>query len=244
MTFADFAMTEARFRKHFRMAPPDTWHEDMVPLAQFLELEPDEREGKYPYIWTVDKRQHLSRLLVDASMVKSSEERRDFWVMLKAIAGVRPPVEEPVEDLEEKARREVVSRIASGLMKLAGGGELPADLMAGTAAAPEVIASSGAAPAAASPGAATAAASGGDYMAPWLDSDECTACDECMNINGRIFAYNDQKQAIVVDPKGGSFKDIVKAAEKCTAGCIHPGTPWNPAEKDLDKLLARAAKYQ
>jgi pyruvate-ferredoxin/flavodoxin oxidoreductase len=27
LTFADFAMTEARFRKHFRMAAPDTWNE-------------------------------------------------------------------------------------------------------------------------------------------------------------------------------------------------------------------------
>ncbi len=27
MTFADFAITEARFRKHYRTAPPDTWHE-------------------------------------------------------------------------------------------------------------------------------------------------------------------------------------------------------------------------
>ena len=69
MTFADFAMTEARFRKHFRMAPPDTWHEDMVPLADFMQLEEDEREGKFPFIWTVDKRQHLSRLLVDETMV-------------------------------------------------------------------------------------------------------------------------------------------------------------------------------
>jgi pyruvate-ferredoxin/flavodoxin oxidoreductase len=48
----------------------------------------------------------------------------------------------------------------------------------------------------------------------------------------------------VIDPKGGSYQDIVKAAEKCTAGCIHPGTPWNPAEAGLEKLLKRAAKYQ
>ena len=27
MTFADFAITEVRFRKHFRMAPPDTWND-------------------------------------------------------------------------------------------------------------------------------------------------------------------------------------------------------------------------
>jgi pyruvate-ferredoxin/flavodoxin oxidoreductase len=59
-----------------------------------------------------------------------------------------------------------------------------------------------------------------------------------------VFQYNEQKLAVVLNPKGAPFKDIVKAAEKCTAGCLHPGTPWNPNEKDLDKLVKRAAKYQ
>jgi pyruvate-ferredoxin/flavodoxin oxidoreductase len=31
LTFVDFALTEARFRKQFRMAPPDTWSDAMVP---------------------------------------------------------------------------------------------------------------------------------------------------------------------------------------------------------------------
>jgi pyruvate-ferredoxin/flavodoxin oxidoreductase len=48
----------------------------------------------------------------------------------------------------------------------------------------------------------------------------------------------------VLNPRGGSYKDIVRAAEKCTAGVIHPGTPFNPAEPDLEKLVQRAAKYQ
>jgi pyruvate-ferredoxin/flavodoxin oxidoreductase len=100
LTFADFAVTEARFRKHFRKAPPDTWNENMVPLAEFLELVAEAREGKFPYIWSVDKR-----------------------------------------------------------------------------AAPD-----------AAPG-------------------------------------------------------VVKAAEKCTAGCIHPGTPWNMNEPGVEKLMARAAKF-
>ena len=81
-------------------------------------------------------------------------------------------------------------------------------------------------------------------MAPFIDQAECNACGDCIDINPKIFAYNDQKQAVIVDPKGGPFKDIVKAAEKCTAECIHPGTPFNPAEKDLDKLVKRAEKYQ
>ena len=64
-----------------------------------------------------------------------------------------------------------------------------------------------------------------------------------MRINAKIFAYDQDKHAFVKDPKGGPYKDLVRAAEKCTAQVIHPGTPWNPAEKDLEKLVKRAAKY-
>ena len=48
LTFADFALTEGRFRKHFRKAPPETWHDDMLPLADFIQLDADEREGWFP----------------------------------------------------------------------------------------------------------------------------------------------------------------------------------------------------
>jgi pyruvate-ferredoxin/flavodoxin oxidoreductase len=51
---------------------------------------------------------------------------------------------------------------------------------------------------------------------------------------------------VVINPKGAKFADIVKAAEKCTAGCIHPGTPWNMSEPGIVmkfKLMARAAKF-
>ena len=233
LTFADFAMSEARFRKHFRMAPPDTWHDDMLTLADFMQLAEDEREGKYPYIWTVDKRQHLSRLLVDSTMVKSCEERRDFWVMLKATAGVFPPEADSAADVATRTRQEVIRNIASGLMKLAEGGDVAAG--ADSAALDSVIASS-------SEPAAPAAA-GEAYMAPWIDTEDCTACDECTNLNGAIFAYNESKKAYIKDALAGPYRDLVKAAEKCTAQVIHPGTPKDPGEKDLDKWIARGARY-
>jgi len=50
--------------------------------------------------------------------------------------------------------------------------------------------------------------------------------------------------AYVLDPRGAPYKDIVKAAEKCTAGCLHPGTPYNKNEKGVDKYIKRAEKYQ
>ncbi len=83
---------------------------------------------------------------------------------------------------------------------------------------------------------------GGDL--PWIESHLCTACDECTNINKSIFIYDDKKLAIIKDPKGGPFRDIVKAAEKCSSRVIHPGTPLNSSEKGLAKWIKRAEKYQ
>ena len=228
MTFADFAITEVRFRKHFRMAPPDTWHENMIPLAEFIDLDEAERDGKYPFIWTLDHQQRLSRLLVDQTMVRSTEDRRDFWRMLKAIAGADKPAVD-MEALEAKVRQEVVSKISQGMMQWVSGGE-------------QALAPAMSAALAAEPGAVPEVESGG-YMAPWIDSDDCTACDECMKINSDIFAYNEDKHAYIKNPLGGPYKDLVKAAEKCTGQIIHPGLPKNRNEKDIDKWIERGKKH-
>jgi pyruvate-ferredoxin/flavodoxin oxidoreductase len=232
MTFADFAVTEARFRKHFRIAPQDTWNENMVALSDFLALPVEEREGRFPFVWSVDRKNQLSRLLVDRIMVESCEERRDFWVMLRALAGVEKPAP-PREQIEAEVRQEVVGRIASGLMNLAsGGGE--AGLAAALVAAPAAGAS--AAPAA-------PAAASGDYTAPWLESEKCTGCDECTNLNPKIFAYGPGKKAFIKDAAAGPYSDLVKAAERCTASVIHPGLPRDRSGKDVEKWIGRARKY-
>ena len=80
-------------------------------------------------------------------------------------------------------------------------------------------------------------------MAPWIDSPECTSCDECIKINPSIFEYDDQKHAFIKDPKGGPFKDLVTAAERCTARVIHPGLPRDPNAKGMDKWIKRGSKY-
>ncbi len=235
LTFADFAMTETRFRKHFRMAPPDTWNDKMVPLAEFLELGADAREGHYPFIWTVDRKNQLSRLLVDESMVQSSEDRRDFWTMLRAIAGVGK-AETPVAEIEERVRREVVAKIAAGIAQFADGDGAPPSVEL-SAATPATSGDGLDAPA------AEASGSDGDYMAPWIDTDDCTACDECIMINSAIFQYNDDKKAVIANPDAGPYSDLVKAAERCTAEVIHPGLPRNRAAPDADKWIARGEKY-
>lgn len=78
---------------------------------------------------------------------------------------------------------------------------------------------------------------------PWLDTAMCTTCDDCMDINKMMFAYNENKQAYIVDPKAGTYADLVAAAEICPAKCIHPGKPLDPNEPGLDELIARAEPF-
>lgn len=230
MTFADFAMTEGRFRKNFRQAPPETWNDSMIQLHEFIDLDEDERDGMFPYIWGVDGKNRLMRVLVSQEMVKSTEERRSFWRQLKSLAGVDQVVN--MDEVKLTAKAEVAQQLTATLMGMAAG-NLPAGLLDGATG---------------DTGTAATAAGGGngatDFEPVWVETPECTTCDECIEINPNIFAYDDNKQAVVINPTGGAFKDIVRAAEKCTAGCLHPGTPFNPDEPGLEKLVQRAAKYQ
>ena len=161
------------------------------------------------------------RALVSQELVNSCEERQQFWHQLKDVAAIgRAAGDETV--IADRVRRELIQQLSSGLSD--------------GAAAPQVTST-------AAGGASAPAANAANYEAVWIDTPECTACDECMNINPKVFAYDDSKKAIVIDPKAGTYLEIVKAAEKCTAGVIHPGTPWNSNEANLDKLVARAAKF-
>ncbi len=234
-TFADFAMTEGRFRKHFRKAPPETWNESMVPLAELLEMDADEREGLFPYVWGVDAKNRLMRVLVAEELVRSCEERRGYWTQLRGLCGELNKVD--VEQVKNQAKAEMAQKLTSSLLAMAGG---DVGALAGLAGG---NGSGGNGASAGSNGGGNGAGAAG-WEPVWVETPECTACDECTTINPKIFKYNADKKIEIVDPKGGPYKDIVKAAEKCTAGCIHPGTPWNPSEKGADKLLKRAEKYQ
>jgi pyruvate-ferredoxin/flavodoxin oxidoreductase len=77
----------------------------------------------------------------------------------------------------------------------------------------------------------------------YIDSDRCTTCNECTNLNKKMFAYNANKQAYIKDASAGTFAQLVMAAEKCPVSAIHPGTPLNPKEKDLEKWLKRAQAF-
>jgi len=78
---------------------------------------------------------------------------------------------------------------------------------------------------------------------PYIETPRCTTCNECTGINSRMFAYNQNRQAVIADPAAGTFRDLVEAAERCQVAIIHPGKPRNPNEPGLDELLERAAAF-
>ncbi|MDH5234395.1 MAG: ferredoxin, partial [Gemmatimonadota bacterium] len=185
-------------------------------------------------------------------------------------AGLRAELEAQLAELRTNYPRQIAKRLVEGLMKQ-GGGAAIADLLAtlpaapagartGNGSAPAVtepappaaVAAPASAPVAAAPAApaapakAPAAAPDDDgplSIEPYIDTVQCTTCNECTNLNGRMFAYNDAKQAYIKDPKAGTFQQLVLAAERCPVSIIHPGTPLNPKEKDLPKWIKRAEKF-
>jgi pyruvate-ferredoxin/flavodoxin oxidoreductase len=80
-------------------------------------------------------------------------------------------------------------------------------------------------------------------LGPWIDKPTCTSCDECIKVNPKLFVYNTDKKATITDPKLGSYKDMVTAAERCSSKSIRPGAPLNPRERNVDKWIARAAPF-
>ncbi len=117
----------------------------------------------------------------------------------------------------------------------------PALAPAGAAAIPPSIAP--AAQPAVAPATAPAPASAPAAAGPYIDSFLCTTCNECIDLNPRMFRYNGDKQAEIGDPAAGSFKQLVKAAEACPARCIHPGQPRAGDTSASPALIERAAKF-
>jgi ferredoxin len=78
---------------------------------------------------------------------------------------------------------------------------------------------------------------------PFIDSIMCTSCNDCTDINPRLFKYNSDKQAYIADAAAGTFEELVRATEKCPARCIHPGKPRADDATATAELITRAAPF-
>ena len=82
-----------------------------------------------------------------------------------------------------------------------------------------------------------------DDGVPWIETPRCTTCNECVQMNKELFAYNENRQAYIANPDAGTYRQLVEAAESCQVSIIHPGKPRRPDEPNLAELLERAAPF-
>jgi ferredoxin len=112
-TPADYAVLNPAWAEHFLLVPPRYWSDNLVPLADYLELAPADAYGKVPFIWLVDARQQLHKAAVSWALALISQARLDFWRYLQENAGIHSyHAELAREQARREAQAEAEQRIA------------------------------------------------------------------------------------------------------------------------------------
>jgi len=238
-TFVEFAACDPRYARHFAVVARAEWNDSLVPVARGLGSGPGMTADEVPYLLLVDERGRLQRAIVHDKLLAAARRCGELWRSLQELGGIRSSHAEKLLARERKAWEEAKQK------------EIVAVLRDARPAAPSLVApsptASAVAPAAAAATAAPAAAEAPEPEAPsddpYIETPRCTTCNECTNLNNRMFAYDANKQATIADVNAGTYRELVEAAESCQVSIIHPGKPRNPKEPGLEELLKRAAPF-
>jgi ferredoxin len=241
-TVADFALCDARYAAHFARVPRSRWNDAMVPADEWLAANAAKVGDKIPYVLAVDRDDVLQRVIVANPLMQIAERFRTFWHRLQEQGGIHNSHAEILLARERAKWDEAKTREIDELKAAAAAGA-PASAIAGEAAAPAAVAAIAAPDAAAAAVAEPPAAEHSPDEA-WIETARCPSCNECQNINDKMFRYNENKQAYIVDVKLGTYRQMVEAAEACQVSIIHPGKPWDPNEPGLEELVARAESFR
>jgi len=197
----------------------------MVPAAEWIGRPSADASGSVPYVLTAGSDNVLARAIVDDRAIGAARRCLERWRRLQEAGGIRDShaerlIEREKKIWEEQKRQELASST--------------------TTAAPIPAIALSAATTQAEPAAATAQRSADEA---YIETERCSTCNECTQINDRMFAYNGNKQAYIADIRAGSYAQLVEAAESCQLGIIHPGKPIDQAEPGLDDLIKRAEPF-
>jgi hypothetical protein len=238
ITFADFVACDARYAGRFATVPRDAWHDGMVPLGRFLERQDEDASAGSPYILLADENNVARRALVDDSLIDAARRCRQMWRSLQELGGVDSSHAKRLVERERQLWNQEKER---ELEELEGRLGLPAEA---PTAAPD--ATPGAVPSQAASEVAVEVPEQPEEPPseePYIETPRCTTCNECTDINNKLFAYDENMQAYIADPDAGPYRDLVEAAESCQVCILHPGKPKNPNEPNLDELIKRAQPF-
>ena len=232
-TFVDFVATDERYGKYFAAVPRSKWRDEMVSVEAFLKLDTEASAEKVPYILMVDENNTLHKVIVDVKLVEAAHRCLQMWRNLQELGGIdnsyaRIQLAKEKEIWEQEKERELEAlkcRLEPGTEEIVptSDAEMPEVEVPLTVEEPVVaeVASD----------------------EPYIETLRCTTCDECTEINNKMFAYDDNMQAFIADPDAGTFHQLIEAAESCQVAIIHPGKPRNQNETNLDDLMARAEPF-
>ncbi len=227
-TLVDFVACDKRYAKHFARVPRARWNVNMIPVGEYLRLEAGDTPDKVPFVAIVGSDNMLQRAIVDDRLTRAALRCRESWHSLQELGGIHNSHAERLLAKEKKSWEE----------QERGKTEAPA---------PETRAPVQAAAAGPSTAAAPAAAAEPEEKKSadeaYIETPRCTTCNECTQINDKMFAYNENKQAYVANPDAGTYAQLVEAAESCQVAIIHPGKPRNPSEPGIEELLKRAEVF-
>ncbi len=225
-TVVDFAACDPRASKYFAKVPREKWNADMAPVSDFLARKPKDLTDKVPCVLTVDRDNRLQKLIVSDKLVREARRCVEAWRSLQELGGINNSHAAVLLERERKIWEEQAKPAAEAKPATAE-------------AAPAIVA----------PAAAAAAPAAAEVEPekpsddPYIETPRCSTCNECIQINDKMFGYDGNKQAYIINPDAGTYRQLVEAAENCQVSVIHPGKPRNPKEPGLDELLKRAEPF-
>ena len=226
-TFVDFAACDPRCASHFAHIGRDAWHDRLISVPDALAAAGSRALDAVPAIFVVNEAHQLRRLLVDDVMVRQAARCLAMWKGWQEL-GERAKSQKPEAKSEgtegERAQASEPARAERG-----AGGSAPFGDAQG---APSEVERAGAKP------------PGSNNDDPFIETPRCSTCNECTQINSRMFAYNDNRQAFIRDAAAGTYRQLVEAAESCQVSIIHPGKPKDPNEPGLAELIERAQAFR
>jgi ferredoxin len=222
-TLMDFFACDVRYAGHFAQVPRSGWSAALVPAAECVYRETKGVPDKLPSLLLADGDNLLHKVIVDERLLREARRCSEAWRSLQELGGVHNSHAERLLARERQRWEEARAPAPAAA-------PVPAPAPAAAAAVP----------AAAAPAAAEKERPSEE---PYIETPRCSSCDECIQINNKMFAYDANKQARIVDANAGTYRQLVEAAESCQVAIIHPGKPKNPNEPGLDELLKRAEAF-
>ena len=241
-TLVDFVASDRRYAKHFARVPREKWNGGMIPVDESLTRERKGLPDKVPSLLMVDADNVLQKVLVDERLIREARRCREMWHSLQELGGVHNSHAEKLLARERKAWEERMRQEAEAHAAVAPAGAVPAAPSA--TGAPTTPAATGAPTTPAATGAAAAPEPERSPDEAYIETARCSTCNECTQLNSKMFAYDANQQAYIADINAGTYAQLVEAAESCQVSVIHPGKPRNPNEPGLEELLKRAEPFR